>query len=143
MPESTARTVTEAWNVVFRHSAGRLGSHFLRSLGERRIVGWKSGAPARVRVPPRDLGLPGEWIDVGPGATLIAFAPPGWVDRTDDEASGCVALVRPDGADTAMLARVRGPLAALATGARLVARFDDSPRGAITDLWFEPVEVVC
>lgn len=123
---------------TYRHSAGRLGSVFLKALGDGRLIGWKSTADGRVTVPPRETGLPGEWVPIGPGARLEAFAPADWV--ADDRGDGaCLALVRIDGADTALLARLKvAPSAgAPAIGARLVARFAAERSSRITDLWFE------
>ena len=130
---------------TFRHSAGRLGSRYFASIrDEERILGWRTGDPARVLVPPKDLGLPGEWVEVGPGATLEAYAPEEWLRAanssiSEDESS--LALVRLDGADTSMLARLR-PKATNAdsypVGLRLVAHFRAERLGEASDLWFEP-----
>ena len=141
-PHATRVVAIEA---TFRHSAGKLGSRFLKALrDEKRILGWRSGRPERVSVPPKDLGMDGTWVEVGPGARLEAYAPADWlraVGRQADEAD-CLALVRLEGADTALLARVRrGPHAPhLSIGLRLVARIAERPTGAITDLWFEPAQ---
>lgn len=122
----------------FRHSAGRLGSVFLSALREGHLLGWKTGTPARVMVPPRDLGGGGEWVDIGPGASLDAYAPADWSAGADDDSS--LALVTVDGADVALLARLRPAASAgtLAPGARLVLRFAEPRRGAMSDFWFEP-----
>lgn len=121
----------------FRHSAGRLGSTFLRALRERRLIGWKTGG--RVIVPPRDSGEGGEWVELGPGARLEAYAPADWV--ASDGGDSCLALVLIDGADTALLTRLRpaAKVGVLAPGVRLALRFADNPQGSITDFWFEPV----
>ncbi|HVV94779.1 MAG TPA: hypothetical protein VHD15_15310 [Hyphomicrobiales bacterium] len=137
MTEEVRAVAVEA---AFRHSAGRLGSHFLRAIrDEGRLYGWRTGTPPRVMVPPKDLGAPGEWVAIGPGARLEAYAPTDWLPEPGGGDS-CVALVMPDGADTALLARLR-PAAgagALAAGARLVAHFAAERTGAMTDFWFEP-----
>lgn len=140
-PEDQVRTVE--MHAKFRHSAGRLGTHYLTVIrDEGRLVGWRSGNPPLVQVPPKDLGMAGEWVDVGPGATLEAFAPTDWVaPARDDPAVSSLALVHIDGADTATLAWLRpapsGP-DALAPGTRLVACFADERSGMVTDFWFEP-----
>jgi len=128
-------------HAVFRHSAGRLGSVFLSSLRDGRLLGWKTGTPARVMVPPKDLGGDGEWVEIGPGARLEAYVPIGWSAETDRDS--CLALVTVDGADTALLTRLR-PAAekeTLAPGARLTIRFADARHGAIGDFWFEQAAV--
>jgi uncharacterized OB-fold protein len=120
---------------TFRHSAGRLGSVFLTALREQRLLGWKTGTPARVIVPPKDLGTAGEWVEIGPGARLEAYVPAEWLASSDD--GSCLALVTVDGADTALLARLRPAAAALAKGARLTLRFAENRAGRMTDFWFE------
>jgi hypothetical protein len=125
---------------TFRHSAGWLGSQFLRTIrDEARFLGWRTGA--RVIVPPKDLGGAGEWVALGPGAVLEAYALTEWlgdVDRVAEDGS-CLALVTLDGADTAMLTRLRPApsVNGLPIGARLVACFKPDRTGAMTDFWFE------
>jgi uncharacterized OB-fold protein len=128
-----------AVEATFRHSAGRLGTQFLRAIREEgRLYGWRTGTPPRVTVPPKDFGTQGEWVAIGPGARLEAFAPADWTGEGEDD---CLALVTPDGADTPLVARLRPAAAAgaLTSGARLVAHFAAERQGAMTDLWFEPV----
>lgn len=125
----------------FRHSAGALGSRFLAALrDERRILGWRSGTPARVTVPPRNLGGTGGWVDAGTEAVLEAYAPNDWLATLGRlvEAESCLALVRLRGADEAMLARLRSGGEAPKPGQALIARFAEEPAGSIRDLWFEP-----
>jgi hypothetical protein len=137
--DSETRTVDV--RASFRHSAGRLGSAFLLALRDGRLLGWKSGDPARVVVPPRETGAPGEWIALGPGATLEAYVPNDWLPASVD--GSCFALVTVDGADTALVSRLRpaANMGALARGAKLTLRFADQRSGAMTDFWFEPQEV--
>jgi uncharacterized OB-fold protein len=121
----------------FRHSAGRLGSHFLQALRARRLLGLK--VAGRVIVPPREFGPGGEWVELGPGARLEAYAPADWVPTAGE--NSCLALVVVDGADSSLLARLRpaATAGALVPGSRLLLRFVDEPRGSMTDFWFEPV----
>ena len=125
----------------FRHSAGRLGSTFLGALRNGQLLGWKSGDPARVAVPPRETGAPGEWVSLGPCANLEAYVPSDWLPASAD--GFCLALVTVDGADTALLSRLRPApiMGALAPGTKLALRFADQRTGAMTDFWFEPQEV--
>jgi len=124
------RELVERWHATFRHSAGRLGSRYLAALrDEGKILGWRTGTPPRVLVPPKDPGGGGEFLEVGPGGSLLAFAPTEWLAAP--AADGVLGLVMLDRADTALFARVRA--AAPAMGMRLIARF-----GGATDLWFEP-----
>jgi hypothetical protein len=140
MAEEVRAVAVEA---VFRHSAGRLGSHFLKAIrDEQRLLGWRTGTPPRVVVPPKDLGTPGEWVPLGPGARLEAYAPVDWThDAGIAPDNGAVlALVTLDGADTALLARIRSATdaGAMAIGTRLIAHFADERQGTMTDFWFEP-----
>jgi uncharacterized protein len=130
---------------TFRHSAGRLGSRYFASIrDERRILGWRTGDPPRVLVPPKDLGLAGEWVEVGPGATLEAFAPEDWLKAAHSsslEGDFSLALVRLDGADTSMLAHLRPKgltIDSYPVGQRLLAHFSAERTGTASDLWFEP-----
>jgi uncharacterized OB-fold protein len=138
---SDERVVVEQSEMAYRHSTGHLGTQILTALSNRRILGWRTGRPARVIVPPKDLGLPGEWVELGPNARLIAYAPREWLPglHKGDENS-FLALVLLEGADTAMLSRVqlRHPAAELAPDTALWVRFCAEPKGAITDFWFAP-----
>ncbi len=130
--ETGSRDIRDEWQASFRHAAGQLTSHFFHVLrDEARLVGWRSGNPARVHVPPRQTGQAGEWVPIGPGAELVAWAP---------EGSDRLALVRIDGADGCSLWRLRcEEPARLREGARLVARFAEERSGSPRDLWFEVV----
>jgi uncharacterized protein len=133
----TVRTIEV--EAAFRHSAGRLGSYFLKTIrDEARLVGWRTGNPPQVLVPPKDLGGAGEWVALGPGAVLEAYAPVEW-RGADQAAETCLALVRLDGADMALLASLKPAyrVGAVAIGTRLLAHFAEERRGAITDFWFE------
>lgn len=126
--------LVEHWHAVFRHSAGRLGSEWLTALREQgKVLGWRTGDPARVLVPPKDLGTPGCFLEVGPGARLLAFAPADWV--AEPGGAGVLGLVALDGGDTPLFARVHD--AAPEAGMRLRARIAEAPTGTGADLWFE------
>jgi len=130
MTRDQGHELVERWHATFRHSAGRLGSRYLAALrDDKKLLGWRSGTPPRVVVPPKDLGGDGEFVEVGPGGTLVAFAPNDWLAAPADRS--VLGLVALDGADTPLFARVRA--SAPAMGMRLVARF-----GGVADLWFEP-----
>ena len=133
-PQAEGHELVEHWRAVFRHSAGRLGSQWLTALHEQReILGWRTGTPPRVVVPPKDFGTKGEFIEVGPGARLLAFAPADWV--AEPGGPGVLGLVMLDGADTPLYARVLG--ASPKTGMRLTACIAETPAGTGADLWFE------
>jgi len=131
------------WRPVFRHSAGNLGSAFMSAArNDRKLIGWKAGKPAQVMVPPKDLGVGGEWVDIGPGATLIGAVPADWAADSGEKALVGFVLghVRPDGADTALLALVAADpvTGAPARGARLAVRFRSDDEAGPYDFWFVP-----
>jgi hypothetical protein len=140
------RVLEERWRPVFRHSAGRLGSHYLTALRtERRLLGWKTSEPPRLSLPPKNFGADGEWVAVGPGAELLSYAPPQWVADSGEPLlrDFMAARVRVDGAEAPIFARVKvdGSTAELKRGTRLAACFagEQDPSRAVPDFWFEPV----
>jgi len=68
-----------AWNLPFRHTAGRFASRFFRELRDnQKIYGVRCPQCQRVLVPPRPLcercfASPDEWVEVGHQGTLEAF----------------------------------------------------------------------
>jgi hypothetical protein len=120
-------------------------SQFMTALAGRRILGSR-GADGRVHAPPFEydpvtFAPPAELVEVGPEGTVTSWSwageplegqplarPFGW------------ALIRLDGADTAMLHAVdAGSAAAMATGMRVRVRWAASPAGHIRDIaCFEP-----
>lgn len=122
--------------IPFRYAAGAAASGFGAALrDERRILAARCSGCDRVLCPPgpfcgRCGGAAGAAVEVGPGATLLAWtALPG---------RGSFALVRLDGADGALAHRLLGPPEPRA-GMRLRARFASEPGGDIRDIeGFEP-----
>jgi uncharacterized OB-fold protein len=120
-------------------------SQFMTALAGRRILGSR-GADGRVHAPPFEydpvtFAPPADLVEVGPEGTVTSWSwageplegqplarPFGW------------ALIRLDGADTAMLHAVdAGSAAAMATGMRVRVRWAASPAGHIRDIaCFEP-----
>jgi hypothetical protein len=126
------RDIHQLWQAHFRQGAGALTSHFLRALrDERRLLGWRSGATNGVSVPPVHGGAAGEWVDVGPGARLVAHVPP---SGDDGDTLGLLAI---DGAEGCSTWRVRSSVP-LRAGMRLEARWVEERSGSPLDLWFEP-----
>ena len=68
-----------AWNLPFRHTAGRFASRFFRELRDnQKIYGVRCPRCRRVLVPPRPLcercfASPDEWVEVAHQGTLEAF----------------------------------------------------------------------
>ncbi len=127
---------------MFRHSAGHLGSHYLTAIRtQERLCGWQTGSPPRLSVPPTDFGTAGEWIDIGPGAELLSFAPSEWVADSGEAVLQDFVLgrVRIDGAEVPIFALVRLNGADGKRGLRLSVRFAKEQTGTGTNFWFEPV----
>lgn len=126
--------IEQAWQPGFRHSAGRRGSHFIAAVRGGQLLGWKT-ARLGVSVPPGGAADDGEWVEVGPGATLLGFVPPG-----DPGKSATLAAIRVDGADTMVYAQVacESP-GRLRAGLRLVADFAGLAEGSVLPV-FVPAE---
>jgi uncharacterized OB-fold protein len=137
------RTVLSAPLVIeypFSRTTGPVIGAFLTGLRERVLVGIR-GSDGRVLVPPTEYDpLTGEdlteMIEVGPAGTVTTWT---WVPEPMPkhplDRPFAWALIRPDGADSAMLGAVdAGSSAAMATGARVVPHWAEEREGAITDL---------
>ncbi|HYA49552.1 MAG TPA: OB-fold domain-containing protein [Streptosporangiaceae bacterium] len=120
-------------------------SQFMTGLAARRILGSR-GADGRVHAPPFEydpatFDPPAELVEVGPGGTVTSWTWAGEPLEGQPLAHPFAwALIRLDGADTAMLHAVdAGSAAAMRTGMRVRARWADSPAGHIRDIaCFEP-----
>ncbi|MHB1923250.1 MAG: Zn-ribbon domain-containing OB-fold protein [Acidimicrobiales bacterium] len=125
----------------YSRTTGPVIGAFLAGLREGKVLGIK-GADGRTLVPPPEydpetggyLGV--ELVEVGPLGTVQAWA---WVHdplpKHPLDHPFAFALIRPDGADSAMLHAVdAGDPAAMRTGLRVRPRFKTEPTGLITDL---------
>jgi uncharacterized OB-fold protein len=129
----------------FNRTTGPVIGAFLTALCEGRVLGIR-GEDGRVVCPPVEYdpatGAPlSELVEVGTEGTVTSWS---WVP-TDREsqplpAPYALALVRLDGADTAMLHVVdAGSPDAMSTGMRVRIRWADARSGLITDIaCFEP-----
>ncbi len=129
----------------YTRSLGPVLSQFMTALADGRILGAR-GADGRVHAPPFEYDPvssepPGELIEVGPEGTVVSWS---WMPEplagqplTEPFAW---ALIRLDGADTAMLHAVdAGSAAAMRTGLRVRPRWAASRVGSIRDIaCFEP-----
>jgi hypothetical protein len=125
----------------YRRSVGPVLGHFFTRLREGRIEGVRT-ASGRVLVPPLEYdpetgeATTGEFVPVGPGGVVTTWS---WVARPRPkhplERPFAWALVRLDGADTALLHAVdAGSPERMRTGLRVRARFRAERRGGIRDL---------
>jgi uncharacterized OB-fold protein len=132
----------------YTRSLGPVLSQFMDALAERRILGAR-GADGRVHAPPFEYDPvsaepPGpDLIEVGPEGTVVSWS---WMP---EPLAGqplaepfAWALIRLDGADTAMLHAVdTGSAAAMRTGLRVRPRWAARPAGSIRDIaCFEPCD---
>jgi uncharacterized protein len=131
----------------YTRSLGPVLSQFIAALAERRILGAR-GADGRVHAPPFEYDPvsaepPGDLVPVGPEGTVVSWS---WMPEplagqplTEPFAW---ALIRLDGADTAMLHAVdAGSAAAMRTGLRVRPRWAERPAGSIRDITcFEPCD---
>ncbi|MFP4476310.1 MAG: Zn-ribbon domain-containing OB-fold protein [Desulfatibacillaceae bacterium] len=135
-------------NVPYHWWAGDTASRFLCSIrDERKILGLRCDGCQKVYVPPRKncptCFTPNtNWVEVGPEGTVVTYT----VARRRlrairDDVPVVFALVRLDGADTALLHRLRDvDPSRVSSGMRVKPRFAEDRQGRITDLdGFVPV----
>src|SRR5215472_297847 len=129
----------------YTRSLGPTLSQFMTALAQRRILGSR-GADGRVHAPPFEydpvtFAPPAELVEVGPEGTVTTWSWAGEPLEGQPLAHPFAwALIRLDGADTAMLHAVdAGSAAAMRTGLRVRARWAESTAGTIRDIaCFEP-----
>lgn len=130
----------------FKRTTGPVVGAFLTALREGFLVGIK-GTDGRVLVPPTEYDpLTGEdlseVVEVGPNGTVTTWA---WVrspmPKHPLDRPFAWALVKPDGADTAMLGAVdAGAIEAMSTGMAVEPVFAEEREGRIEDLaYWKPV----
>lgn len=143
MSNSDTSAVFHARHVVeytYRRSVGSVLGHFFTELRERRIVGIRSGG-GRVLVPPSEYDPDTgealeEFVPVGPSGVVTTWA---WVARPSAkhplDRPFAWALIRLDGADTAMLHAVDAAReSAMSTGMRVRPRWRRETVGEIGDI---------
>jgi uncharacterized protein len=129
----------------YTRSVGPVVGRFLTGLRDGRIEGVRL-ADGRVLVPPTEYDpttsaeIPPDgdhWIELGPAGRVVSYT---WVaqpkpDKHPLTKPFAFALIRPDGADTAMLHAVDcGAPDAITVGARVAPRWRAARTGHITDL---------
>jgi hypothetical protein len=139
-----ALSAPHAIDYTYKRSLGPVLSEFFEALSERRIVGART-AEGRVLVPPAEYDpLTGEavagTVEVSTSGEVTTWA---WVSEPRPkhplDRPFAWALVRLDGADTAMLHAVDADEASMRTGLRVRVRWADEPSGSILDIaCFEP-----
>jgi uncharacterized protein len=124
----------------YRRSVGAVLSRFLTGLADGRIEGVRA-RDGRVLVPPQEYDpvtaeALDEWVAVGPGGVVVAWA---WIaqplPKQPLNRPFAWALVRLDGADTALLHAVdAGSEERMRTGMRVTARWRPERAGEIRDI---------
>jgi uncharacterized OB-fold protein len=131
----------------YTRSLGPVLGEFMTGLRDRRILGARA-ADGRVHAPPFEYDPvtslpPEELVEVGPSGTVVSWSwlPSPLAGQPLDRPFGW-ALIRLDGADTALLHAVDGgSAAAMRTGMRVRPRWADERVGSIRDIaCFEPGE---
>jgi uncharacterized protein len=131
----------------YTRSLGPVLSRFMAALADRRILGAR-GADGRVHAPPFEydpdtLEPPSDLVPVGPEGTVVSWS---WMPEplAGQPLAGpfAWALIRLDGADTAMLHAVDADsAAAMRTGLRVRPRWAARRTGSIRDIaCFEPCD---
>ncbi len=149
IPAETEKPLSAPLDVGFDYtrSVGPVLGRFVNALRERRIVGVR-GSDGRVHVPPVEYdpvtaAALSEFAEVADEGTVVSWS---WVaeplEAQPVQRPFAWALIRLDGADTALLHAVdAGSPAAMRTGMRVRVRWADDPVGHIRDLaYFVPVE---
>ena len=141
--------VNGTFALPYNYFAGRVGSRWLIALrDEQRIYGVRHPRTGKVYVPPRQVderdftNLTSDWVEIGPegmvtGYTIIRYPEP----YQPLPVPYGLALVRLDGADTALTHIVREQdFERLSIGVRVRAVFAQNRTASILDIaWFEPV----
>ena len=124
----------------YKRSSGPVMSKFFEALGDKKILGTKSKAqkvfaPAAEFDPQTREALT-DLTEVGPGGVIESWS---WVHQPSDhhllQIPFAFALIKLDGADTAMLHMISGCQESdLSIGARVTATWSDNPTESITDI---------
>jgi uncharacterized OB-fold protein len=142
MPESEALHASHVLEYPYSRSVGPVIGAFLTGLRDGRLTGVR-GSGGSVIVPPTEYDPAtgddtGEMVDVGPGGVVESWA---WVSDPRPKhplaKPFAWALIRLDGADTAMLHAVdAGGPDKIATGDRVTVRFRPAAEriGAMADI---------
>lgn len=141
------RTTETKLEFPYSRTLGPVMGAFLMGLREGKVLGIKA-SDGRVIVPPVEFdpetgdALGPDLVAVGTRGTVEAWT---WVEQPSPkhpiQRSFAFALVKPDGADTALISPVdAGSIDAMSKGMRVEARFNPEPHGLITDLTWEPAK---
>ena len=135
-----ARVTKSTLEFPYSRTVGPVIGAFFTGLREHRLVGAR-GADGTVFVPPLEYDpntgeALHELVDVGPAATVESWT---WIDTPTSkhplQHPFAFALIKPDGADTAMVHAVdAGSVENMSTGMRVQPRWRTETRNRIDDL---------
>lgn len=134
---------------TYNYRVGPYVERYIKSLGQKKIMGVKCPGDDTVVVPPRKYcgrcnAIMDEWVEVGPGGTVENYTVghvklnKGLVEKADTEY--VLALIKLDGAASLLPAEVKGiaPMD-VRKGMRVKAVFKDPAEDSLADLsHFEP-----
>ena len=123
----------------YTRSVGPVIGAYLDGLEEGRLLASRAGdrtlSPPLEYDPANGAAVEPELVEVGPEGVVTSWT---WVAEPNPnhplDRPFAFALIRLDGADTAMVHVVDGPESALATGARVRPRWRDERTGHVTDI---------
>jgi hypothetical protein len=141
MPDREVLSAPHAIEYPYDRTVGPVMGRFFTSLRDRRIEGVRT-ADGRVLVPPTEYdpvtsAAVGDFVEVGPAGVVTTWS---WVHHVRPgkhplDRPFAFALIRLDGADTALLHAVdAGDPSAMTTGMRVQAQWRDERQGHIRDL---------
>ncbi len=111
---------------TYKRSLGPVLQRFFTALREGQLLGART-AGGRVLMPPQEYD-PDSGDDI---VDLVEVGPSGVVESWTEGPAGAWALIRLDGADTALLHRARGPLS---TGCRVAPCWAETRVGQLDDI---------
>ena len=142
--------VDQHWDLTYNHTADPVTAHFLRSLGEGKLLGIKCPVCERTLAPPRpicdrDFCETEGWVELALTGTLELFTIMNLKIAGLPEPPYVLAYVKPEGSDTAIggfldgvdLTSFDDALTRLKVGAPVEIKFKDQREGRITDLYFQ------
>lgn len=146
-------SITEQWNITYTHATGPIAGEFFRRLKEEAaLAGRHCPKCDRVLMPPRafcdrDYADTDGWVEVGKRGVIETFTVVYQKFQGLPDPPYCIAYVRLDGADTAILNYVRGVDVAtpeavrrglrIGTPVRVLFAPEAERQGRVTDFWFE------
>jgi uncharacterized OB-fold protein len=123
----------------YTRSVGPIVGAYLDGLEEGRLLGSRAGdrtlSPPLECDPATGASVEPDLVEVGPEGVITSWT---WVDTPNPnhplDRPFAFALIRLDGADTAMVHVVDGPRDAISTGARVRPKWREERTGHVTDV---------